>query len=435
MALLKLKPEGLFTPQVCYDVPSKKEALAEILKTHALYTDPEKTDGKIFSGYRRQVLAREGLGPSKMLAQKLRSQFQSMVVLGIGGSALGAKTVLSALQWTVAESERKQVFIAENLDPIDFEQMWSKLNLEKTCFAVVTKSGGTLETLAQMSVVMDRLQKAGLAFQKHIVAITDPKKGALRTWAESHALATLDVPSDVGGRFSVMTPVGLLPLAFAGIDVDAVVDGAVQFFKGEVVTQESMAEFSGRLAELEIGGFAGHVMMPYSTVLRDFGAWFVQLWGESLGKVKIEGNSTRGSIPIAAVGATDQHSLLQLLVEGPNRLVTGFISVMNWPQIGGRPCAMQKLSSEFAGLSFAFGRTFGEILNAEKVATETVLREQRGRPVYTIELAELTAQSMGALLAFYMDATVYTAAALRVNPFDQPGVEHGKIMMPKILAV
>ena len=397
------------------------------------WTQPPFTGKSTFSGYRRQILAGEGLSESIALANQLHGEFQNMIVLGIGGSALGSKTALAALAWTVETSHRRHVVICENLDPIEFHQQTAHLDPTKTCVVIISKSGGTIETMSQASQLLTRFQKSvGANWQKHFIAITDPKSGSLRDWCTKEpCIRNLSVPPDVGGRFSVLTPVGLIPLAFAGIDVSRLTQGAQKFFQGSVISLDEMQSFALRIWELEKSHFSGHVLMPYSSVLRDFGNWFVQLWGESLGKKAPNGGYT-GSIPVAAVGATDQHSLLQLLVEGPNRLTTGFVEIAEWPKNFDAPTRFEKLPASFASLGYAEGKTFGQIINAELAATRQVLAE-RGRPSYTITLTELSPESIGALFAFYMDLTTWVGAHHEINPYDQPGVEHGKKILPTLL--
>lgn len=435
--LLELDCTGLFSEAVNYAVPSRTTdaQLAQAAETFKDWTQRQE-GGEIFSGYRKETLARTGLAAAQQLALSLREKFSTLVVLGIGGSALGARTALSALGWTVPEKDQRRVFILDNLDPIDFEKTWSQLDLPKTLFAVITKSGSTIETIAQLSVVLDRLSSLKIETTEHLVAITDPKKGALREWVNETGVPCLEVPSSVGGRFSVLSAVGIFPMAFAGIDTEALLRGADKQFQGEVIAPEQMARLAFRLSELEEAAFSAHVLMPYATLLKDFGSWFVQLWGESLGKLRLPGasdQSPRGPVPVAAVGATDQHSLLQLLVEGANRLVTGFISVEHWPLYSSRQPVMCKLPANFASLSYAHGKSFGEILNAERLATQKVLSE-RGKPLYHLQLSSPLPESFGALMAFYMDLVTLTAVASNVNPYDQPGVEFGKKILPALLA-
>jgi glucose-6-phosphate isomerase len=384
--------------------------------------------GAIFSGYRRQILAGEGLEESLKLAATWRGRFDTLFVMGIGGSALGTKAVLAALETRLKAGESRKVVVVDNLDPWAFEAAWAGIDPAKTGFVVITKSGGTIETMSQMGVVLERLEKAGLNFRERLLAITDPKDGALRAWATREKVEALSVPPDVGGRFSVLTPVGLFPLAFAGIDVRALMTGAQSQLAGKEVPLDDVLSLGLRLSEIEEAGLNGHVLLPYASVLKEFSAWFVQLWGESLGKRAF--NERRvGPIPVAAVGATDQHSLLQLLVEGPNRFVTGFLVIEQWENDPIAP----KLPAEFAKLAFSEGKSFSRILNAEAQATRQTL-DGLGRPTYEIRIPRLDAGSLGALLALYMDLTSAAGAAAGLNPYDQPGVELGKRILPALLA-
>lgn len=429
MSVSQLHTQNLFSNEMLLQVPHNSARLSDVAARFQLWT--ENDSQPIYSGYRKQILGREGLSQSKHVASKLREQFESMVVMGIGGSALGTRTGIQALQWAVPDDQRRTVHVIDNLDPIEFERVWNLIDPAKTCFAVISKSGTTIETVAQLSVILHRLATKQLPVEKHIVAVTDPEKGALRRWAQSLDVQLLDLPTPVGGRFSVLTPVGLLPLAFAGIDVDAIVDGAHSQIQS--VDRNELARVGQRLAELEKAGYLGHVLMPYSSMLKEFGAWFVQLWGESLGKNEGNGNKA-APIPVAAVGDTDQHSLLQLLVEGEPPLITGFMRIEQWPESFQSRPNMAILPPDFASLSFATRKSFWEILNAQQKATAQVLVE-RNRPVYEIVLKELSPRALGECFAWYMDLVVATAAAHEVNPFNQPGVEHGKKILPEILSV
>jgi glucose-6-phosphate isomerase len=421
---------GLLSKELQYWVPhdASPAHLEKIVERWQEGVNNPNNSFGIFSGYKRQVLEKEGLLESLKLAQDFRARFKHLVVLGIGGSALGTRAVWEALSHTVSDS--RFIHILDNLDPVEFERIWKQLPLKETAFAVISKSGGTLETMAQCSLILSRLQEAGVDYKQNIVAITDPSGGALRKWVNETGMASLSVPSDVGGRFSVFTPVGLFPLAFAGLDVEKFLKGADQLLKGEVLSQKNIAQWAQRLAEYEWEGFAGHVMMPYSTVLKNFSAWFVQLWGESLGKESARGQHV-GSIPVAAVGATDQHSILQLLVEGPNRIITGFVSVKDWNLESEATHVMtSSLPDYFDNLSFARNSSFARILDAQSKATQSVL-VARQRPSYRIELGKLDEEHLGALLALYMELTSATGAALGIQPYDQPGVEEGKQILPR----
>jgi glucose-6-phosphate isomerase len=431
MKLLHLDDSGLRTTDLSYALPATSTKLIELSRQRFQDWTGESPRGPIYSGYRRQVKQGEGLQESIDCAAKLRGDFETMVVLGIGGSALGAKTVLSALLWRVPQAQRRKVIILDNLDPIDFEVSLADINWSKTVTTIITKSGGTIETMAQASNILARYRAQNLPLKKHIVAITDPSQGSLRKWANSESLTTLSVPSDVGGRFSVLTPVGLLPCAFAGIPVAELMSGAQALFNGDAIDPDQISRLGFRLGELERSGYFGKVLMPYATVLKDFSAWFVQLWGESLGKVSFEGGA-RGSLPVAAVGATDQHSLLQMLVEGPDKIVTGFIEIKQWKTDLLSEPKMLPLPQEFEKLSFATGKSFSEILNAESQATQKVLTDL-GKPIYRLQIETLSPQCMGALLAFYMDVVTWASASISVNPYDQPGVETCKKILPGFL--
>ncbi len=431
MNSIKINIEGLVSEGVKLNSAHHPEKIEAIKTTFKEWTSNPQSP--IYSGYRKSILNHEGLSQSKHMAQQLRSNFTTMVVAGIGGSALGTRTGLNALSWSISANDRREVLVVDNLDPIEFESILQKIDLEKTCFAIISKSGNTLETVAQMSVFIQRLTSKNLPLQKHLVAVTDPDNGALRRWTSSMDIPTLDLPTAVGGRFSVLTPVGLLPLAFAGVNVDALFEGAIEQFQSldQGRDQNVTATLGLRLAELERDLYQGHVLMPYSSCLKEFGAWFVQLWGESLGKTESNGKGA-SPVPVAALGDTDQHSLLQLLVEGNRPLITGFIRIEKWPAIVESRPNMAVLPPDFAALSFATRKTFWEILNAQQVATAKVLKE-KDRPVYEILLGELSEGTLGRLFALYMDLTVLTAAAHGVNPYNQPGVERGKQILPEIL--
>lgn len=428
---LHLDIESLWSSSLQFLQPHRPEDIQGVFDAKQKYTAPSSLGAEIYSGYATRIQERYGLKDSLLLAEKLRAEFDTLIVLGIGGSALGARTALNALEWSTPKTARKNVFIIDNLDPIFFEDSWGACKPSKTAVLIISKSGGTIETMAQASVLLERFKAEGLSIEKHFFAVTDPEKGALRSWCTSNNVKALSVPEDVGGRFSVLTPVGLLPLAFAGINIEELVQGAADFLSYKYVDQMWLAKMGLRMAELERGSFNIHALMPYSTKLKDFGAWFVQLWGESLGKSK-PGVGAFGTAPLAAVGATDQHSLLQFLIDSPNKIVTGFIKVKQWPQLSARKTSMATLPAEFSGLSFAFGKSFEQILNCEATATRQVL-EKLHRPTYELVLQDHGALSLGALFAFYMELTSFTAAAHGINPYDQPGVELGKKILPALL--
>jgi glucose-6-phosphate isomerase len=360
-------------------------------------------------------------------------RFREVVVLGIGGSALGPIALRTALRppgWNgLTDGERgglPQLHVLDNVDPSTIDALLGHADLRRTLFVVTSKSGGTAETMAQYLIVRERLERVlgREAVKDHLVFITDPEKGALRAIARAEGIPALDVPPNVGGRFSVLSPVGLLPAALIGIDVRALLAGA-----------RDMAQRSASavLAENPAGCYAAlqwlahtrhdkvmHVLMPYADSLRDFAAWFVQLWAESLGKVRPDGVSV-GPTPIAALGATDQHSQVQLFMEGPADKTVTFVAVED----RGDDVVIPGADANVLELAYLGGHTLGELIDIERRATAGALA-RRGRPNMTIALARVDPWHVGALIMFLELATAYAGQLYGVNAFDPPGVERGK---------
>ena len=293
---------------------------------------------------------------------------------------------------------------------------------------VISKSGGTAETMAQYLVVRAWLERAlGQAAMRHLVFTTDPARGALREIAIQDGIPALEVPSEVGGRFSVLSPVGLLPAALVGIDVQGLLAGARAALRraqaGEL--RQNPAALYAALqwaADTRLGARI-HVMMPYTDRLREFAEWYRQLWAESLGKAVSRAGAVvnAGPTPVGAVGPTDQHSQVQLFMEGPFDKTITFVTVAAPAEDVEIP-AGERLPDDLAYLP---GHTLGELLQAEYRATAAALARM-GRMSVTIELPALNAETMGELIMFYQLATGYAGAWYGVNPFDQPGVELGK---------
>lgn len=358
--------------------------------------------------------------------------FSDVVVLGIGGSALGPIALRSALRsttWNMLDDEAREYFprlhVLENVDPTTMSALLDRLELGRALFIVISKSGGTAETMAQYLIVRSRLVDVlGGDFARHFVFVTDPAKGALRAIARAENIAALDIPPNVGGRFSVLSPVGLLPAALIGVDVSALLAGAANML-ARCESEELAVNPAGVFATLQWLadtrlGLRNHVLMPYADPLRDVSAWFVQLWAESLGKIRPDGQSA-GPTPIAALGTTDQHSQVQLFMEGSRDKTITFVTA------GGRPVdiSIPALHADVSELAYLGGHTLGELLDAEQRATATALA-QRGRPNMTIALDRAEAHDVGALLMLLEVATVYAGALYGINPLDQPGVELGK---------
>jgi glucose-6-phosphate isomerase len=357
-----------------------------------------------------------------------------VVVLGIGGSALGPialRTALRPPQWNLlddaARGGQPRLHVLDNVDPANISALLARLDLRRSLFVVISKSGGTAETMAQYLVIRARLNEAfgeGGA-REHLVFVTDPQKGALRAIADAEGIAALDIPASVGGRFSVLTPVGMLPAALIGIDTGELLAGAADM-RTRCASKELGANLAGTWAALQFLADTKHgrhvqVLMPYSDALRDMASWFVQLWAESLGKHRTAGDAGVGPTPLAALGATDQHSQVQLFMEGPGNKTVTFIGVTE----GEGDVEIPHLHGDIPELAYLGGHRLGELLDIERRATAGALA-RRGRPNMTLALDRVDPFHLGALFMFLELATAYAGRLYGVNAFDQPGVELGK---------
>ncbi|MGE3610521.1 MAG: glucose-6-phosphate isomerase [Bacteriovoracaceae bacterium] len=334
--------------------------------------------------------------------------------IGIGGSALGPEMLLSAL----GNNSGVDFIFLNNIDPDEFERNLMKIDLKESLIYVVSKSGTTAETVAAMSILVNELKKIGVKeseFKDYFVFCTDPEKGDLRSLAQKWHVTALSIPSNVGGRYSVLSPVGLLPALFAGIDAKEILEGAIE--AQTILSHESGNDFyqlAAWIKELHDQNIKQTVMMPYSSLLKNFSAWFVQLWAESLGK---EG---KGLTPIPAYGATDQHSQMQLFMEGPNDKLLIIIEVEKFQH-------NYSLSNSIEGESFnrLSQYSLSELMKAELEGTLAALNEN-GRHVLRIKVPQLNECFLGQLILFSECLTVMVGKMLKIDPFNQPGVEAGK---------
>jgi glucose-6-phosphate isomerase len=421
---------------------------------HGLTRQQLKELSDRFAAVREDVRSRRGAGeygfyrlidqgPTvrtiKTFAEGLGQAHDHVLVLGIGGSALGTKALLNALRrpaWNEWDDEGREFFprltVLENIDPTSVAAALERIDPRRVLVNVISKSGGTAETMAQYLVVRAWLEQAlGPAAHRHLVFTTDPSRGALRELAQRDHVATLDVPPDVGGRFSVLSPVGLLPAALVGIDVEALLAGArraIERSEAENLLQNPPALYAALhwAADAQLGARI-HVLMPYTDRLREFAEWYRQLWAESLGKrVDREGRVVHmGPTPVAAVGPTDQHSQVQLFMEGPFDKVITFATVSDLGRDVPIPSPPGLSEALPADLSYLPGHTLGELLHAEYEATSAALA-QMGRMNCTLRLPDLSAETIGEAIMFFQVATGYAGAWYGIDPFDQPGVELGK---------
>ena len=370
------------------------------------------------------------------LVEALAPQTDNLVVLGIGGSALGNIALHRALNpatYNLLSRDRRggpRLFVLDNVDPGLVGEVLDAIRREDPDFArtvinVISKSGETAETAAQFMVLRAMLRSAlGPDYASHIVAITDPARGTMRSICDAEGYAALPVPEGVGGRFSVLSPVGLFSAAMCGIDIDALLDGAADMdARCSEAECNPAAVLAWLLVELGRRGKTNHVLMPYSNALDGLADWFRQLWAESLGKrVDTEGNEVwAGFTPIKALGATDQHSQIQLYREGPNDKVIGFLEVESVARDVEIPSDL-----DVEALRYLHGATLGELLSAEKRATEYALMESQ-RPNFTIAFPRLDAWHVGQFIQLWEITTAYAGLMLGIDPYDQPAVETGKV--------
>ncbi len=400
---------------------------------HARF-EARKAAGEL--GFLELPYASESVSQVLELAEGYGQWFEDVVVLGIGGSGLGGIALRDALLgpfWNQRTSEEREHFprlhVVDNPDPFTFRGLLERVDPARTLFNVISKSGATAETMAQYLVARERVE-AAVGRDKargHFLFTTDPARGVLRQLSEAEGIPALGVPENVGGRFSVLSPVGLLPAAICGVDPARLLGGAARM-EERCRTPELAANPAGLFATLLHHADTGqgrpiHVMMPYADRLRSVASWFQQLWAESLGKAFGEDGTRRntGPTPLAALGATDQHSLLQLLMEGPHDKVVLFVDVED----PGEDLSIPARHPEIDALSYLGGHTLGGLLATERKATAEALRRE-GRPNATLVLPEVTPETLGELLMLLQVATVYAGGLYGVDPLDQPGVELGK---------
>ena len=352
-----------------------------------------------------------------------RRQPREWIHIGIGGSSLGAETVLAALGKPGGRRAGPRVHFVDNVDPERLGALLDAVDLRHAGVHVVSKSGGTVETAAGYQVVREALERAGrsVRWQDHCV-FTTGRAGALADIARAEGVETLAFPEDVGGRFSVLTPSGLLTPAVAGVDVAGVVAGArrqlTRWTRG--TARENAALVSAAVLDrLGAKGKTIHVLMPYSDPLEPLARWYVQLAGESLGKRHPAGGRRPGVgvTPLAARGTTDQHSQVQLFVEGPADKLVTFVTLARGPRLrvpGGGPAP------------YLEGVSLGELLRAEQLGTEVALA-RAGRPVTRWTLASLAPEPLGALFVALELQVAAQAKLLGIDAYDQPGVEAGKV--------
>jgi glucose-6-phosphate isomerase len=366
------------------------------------------------------------ISPIQDFMASLDPRFDTMVVLGIGGSALGNRALYSALR-----TERglpRRLFVYDNVDPVFLHEILAQIDLDATIFNIITKSGTTAETMAGYMILADLIRrKYPSDYTRRIVITTDREKGFLRQVVSQEGYPSFVVPDNVGGRFSVLSDVGLVSSAFAGMDIARLLEGAAAMRErcSALDTWSNPAYLNGLLHYLYMReGKNISVMMPYSNSLYDLADWYRQLWAESLGKRHdLKGREVLvGQTPVKALGTTDQHSQVQLYTEGPHDKVFTFLSVEHF----NHDYSIPNLHPDRPEVSYLGGRKLSELLNAERLATEIALTKAH-RPNANIIFPQLDEYHLGEFIMMYEIQTVFTGKLLHINPLDQPGVEAGKI--------
>lgn len=348
---------------------------------------------------------------------------EHFVQIGIGGSALGPQMLIDAL----GKNNGKTFTFLDNTDADYIFDELEKIDPKKALFYVVSKSGGTAETMAAFAICRKILIDAGVTeaqFKNYFVFCTDPVKSDLRDLANDQGYDTLEIPSNIGGRFSVLTAVGLLPALFAGINIDKLFEGA-NSIKENIITdnldENELTKAASQLAHLLVrSGVNQTILMPYSSKLKSFSHWFVQLWGESLGKYSEELKQHIGLTPIPAYGATDQHSQMQLFMEGVNDKFIFLVEVKNKKHNYKLDNTIGKDSA-----SKLNGYSINQLIEAQLHGTISALKE-RQRNIAHITIDQNDEFNMGRMILFFESLTAMMGHYLRVNPFNQPGVELGK---------
>ncbi|MGV1014701.1 MAG: glucose-6-phosphate isomerase [Methyloceanibacter sp.] len=383
---------------------------------------------------------RDDIKAARAALQRLTQGARTLVFFGTGGSSLGGQTLAQLGGWGIPGDDkhgsetRPRVRFYDNLDARTLALALAGADLKTTRFVVISKSGGTPETLVQTIAALDAVRTAGLEAEipNLFLAVTEPavagKSNGLRALCERFGVPILDHDPNIGGRFSALTNVGLLPALARGLDVEALRQGAGTV-TAALLDGRPAADFAPAIgAAIAVGlakerGVRACVMLPYSDRLSRFAAWYVQLWGESLGK------NGEGTTPVAALGPVDQHSQLQLYLDGT---LQHLITVIRENCEGKGPRVASDLA-KLAQADYLAGRAAGDLVAAQQQAIPAALIEA-GRPVRTIDIDTLDEAALGALLMHFMLETILAAHLLGVDPFGQPAVESGKILTRRYLA-
>lgn len=369
-------------------------------------------------------------------AKRLAAGATDIVFLGTGGSSLGGQTLAQLAGYAVpgvgALRVGPRIHFMDNLDPLSFSLLLARLPLASARFVAISKSGGTGETLMQTAAALSACKAQNIRIADTFLGLSEPakpgKRNGLRDLLEPEGVAFLDHDTGVGGRFSALTNVGLLPAAILGLDLVALREGAAAALAPVLAgkrAHEVPAALGAALsiALAEESGKTVSTAMAYADRLEKFVKWYVQLWAESLGK------DGKGTTPIGALGPVDQHSQLQLFIAGPRDKLFTVITT----GVAGKGPAIDPALAKRAGEPDFAGRTIGDLVAAQGRATAETLAKN-GLPVRTLHLETIDERSLGELLMHFMLETIVAAHLLGVDAFDQPAVEEGKVLAKRYLA-
>jgi glucose-6-phosphate isomerase len=359
---------------------------------------------------------------------QLKGKFDTIIVCGIGGSMLGPQTIIDVLGNKFANPK---IYFLDNIDPYQIAQIRQNVHLKNSLILIQTKSGGTPETLAQYFYFKKELTDEGLDLKEHLVFVTDPEKGCLRKEGARLGIKMFDLAPNIGGRFSVLTPIGLLVASLAGLNIDQMLEGA-ETIKQEYFDRKNPAVFNLAIVQYLLAnkGKNINVIMPYSSRLKLLANWYTQLLSESIGKeLNLEGEKVNvGITPLPALGATDQHSQLQLYKEGPFDKLIWFIEVedfgINLPI---------NMPAGIEGLHYLENRSFNELLRAEFNGTRQSLTESN-RANLTLTIDKVNEYSLGELFMVMQLSVAYLGELYQIDTFNQPGVERSKVLTKEILS-
>ena len=374
---------------------------------------------------------RDDLAEISAVAERFRSSFDDVVVLGTGGSSLGGQTLCSLADIGFGPRPgAPRLHFMDNVDPFTIDGLTEALDWRRTGVIAISKSGSTAETLLQFGVLLEvlRAHVSEEALAGHVVAITEATENPVTIIARKLGCPVLEHHAGIGGRYSVLSVTGMLPAAIAGLDIGRLRDGAATVAE-PLLSGTPASDFppaAGAAVSFGLNRHAGAnltVLMPYCDRLAIFGLWFCQLWAESIGK------QGEGTTPVRAIGAVDQHSQLQLYLDGPPDKMFSLILT----DTAGRGAAVPAGISDIEGLSYLAGRTMGDLLAVAGRATAETLANN-GRPTRVFHVPVVDEMSMGALMMHFMVETMIMADLIGVNAFDQPAVEEGKILAREYLA-